>query len=91
MDDEPALYLPRKSLGDRNRSQAHKFLKLSKLDSSQRFENLQWAEQSARQAILYDYTNFQNWDLLLKLKHELADEEGIYALLEDLLTVLGCL
>ncbi len=89
MDDEPALYLPRKSLGDRNRSQAHKFLKLSKLDSSQRFENLQWAEQSARQAILYDYTNFQNWDLLLKLKHELADEEGIYALLEDLLTVLG--
>ncbi len=89
MDDKPALYLPRKSLGDRNRSQAHKFLKLSKLDSNQRFENLQWAEQSARQAILYDYTNFQNWELLLKLKHELVDEEGIYALLEDLLTVLG--
>tara|TARA_X000000368_G_C23024484_1_gene709531 strand:- start:513 stop:1493 length:981 start_codon:yes stop_codon:yes gene_type:complete len=89
LDDEPALYLPRKSLGDRNRSQAHKFLKLSKVDYNQRFENLQWAEQSARQAILHDYTNFQNWELLLKLKHELVDEDGIYALLEDLLTVLG--
>ncbi|MED5485775.1 MAG: hypothetical protein VYE59_04080 [Candidatus Thermoplasmatota archaeon] len=89
MDDESTLYLPRKSLGDRNRSQGHKFLKLSKLDTNQRFENLQWAEQSARQAILYDYTNFQNWELLLKLKNELGDEAGIYSLLEDLLTVLG--
>lgn len=89
MDSEIKFYLPRKSLGDRNRSQAHKFFKLSKKYSAQRFENLQWAEQSARQSILYDYTNFQNWELLLVLKNELNDEPGIYTLLEDLLSVLG--
>ncbi len=89
MDSENKFYLPRKSLGDRNRSQAHKFLKLSEAHSVQRFENLQWAEQSARQSILYDYANFQNWELLLIIKNKLNDESGIYALLEDLLTVLG--
>jgi len=89
LDNEIKFYLPRKSLGDRNRSQAHKFFKLSKKYSAQRFENLEWAEQSARQSILYDYTNFQNWELLLVLKNELNDESGIYALLEDLLSVLG--
>ena len=81
--------LPRKSLGDRNRAQAHRFHKLSCADRSQRIENLQWAEQSARQAILHDYSNFQNWEILLKLKLELNDESGIYALFEDLLSVLG--
>ena len=86
---EQEFYLPRKSLGDRNRSQANKFYKLSMADKNQKIENLQWAEQSARQAILYDYTNFQNWEILLKLKNELGDESGIYALLEDLLSVLG--
>lgn len=81
--------MPRKSLGDRNRSQANKFYNLSEVDSNQKIENLQWAEQSARQAILYDYTNYKNWEILLIMKNELGDESGIYSLLEDLLSVLG--
>ena len=81
--------MPKKSLGDRYRAQSHKFFKLSLKHTKNNFENLQWAEQSARQSILYDYTNFQNWENLLKIKLKLADETGIYALLEDLLSVLG--
>ena len=81
--------MPKKSLGDRHRSQAQKFYKLVQKNKENNFENLNWAEQSARQAILYDYTNFQNWEVLLQIKLELEDESGIYALLEDLLSVLG--
>ena len=86
---ETNFFMPKKSLGDRHRAQSHKFFKLSLNDSENNYENLEWAEQSARQSILYDYTNFQNWELLLKIKLKLADESGIYALLEDLLSVLG--
>ena len=87
--DGNKFFMPKKSLGDRHRAQAHKFFNLSLQDRGNRLESLEWAEQSARQAILYDYTNFQNWELLLKIKLELSDESGIYALLEDLLSVLG--
>ena len=66
--------MPKKSLGDRYRAQSHKFFKLSLEHTKNNFENLQWAEQSARQSILYDYTNFQNWENLLKIKLKLADE-----------------
>ena len=86
---ENNFFMPKKSLGDRYRAQSHKFFKLSLKHTKNNFENLQWAEQSARQSILYDYTNFQNWENLLKIKLKLADETGIYALLEDLLSVLG--
>tara|TARA_B100001113_G_C21076284_1_gene607772 strand:- start:182 stop:1171 length:990 start_codon:yes stop_codon:yes gene_type:complete len=83
------VHFPRKGQGDRCRSQAQKFYKLSEINTRERYENLEWAEQSARQSIMYDYTNFQNWELLLKLKLELGDESGIFSLLEDLLAVLG--
>ncbi len=83
------FFMPKKSLGDRHKSQAQKFYKLAQKNKENNFENLNWAEQSARQAILYDYTNFQNWEVLLQIKLELEDESGIYTLLEDLLSVLG--
>ena len=44
-----SLQHPRRSLGNRYRSQAEKFLELSNGDD----ENLSWAEQNARQSILY--------------------------------------
>ena len=59
---ETNFFMPKKSLGDRHRAQSHKFFKLSLNDSENNYENLEWAEQSARQSILYDYTNFQNWN-----------------------------
>ena len=45
------LQHPRRSLGNRHRSQANKFLKLAGSDKN----NLPWAEQSARQAVLHDF------------------------------------
>ena len=60
-----SLQHPRRSLGNRHRSQAEKFLK-SNDDKS----NLSWAEQSARQAV-YDFTHPENWRTLLTIKLEL--------------------
>ena len=52
-----SLQHPRRSLGDRHRSQAVKFLKLAESDKERTKENIGWAEQSARQALLHDFHN----------------------------------
>tara|TARA_B100000959_G_scaffold98915_1_gene104602 strand:+ start:1404 stop:2387 length:984 start_codon:yes stop_codon:yes gene_type:complete len=80
-----ALQHPRRSLGNRYRSQAEKFLRISDDDHT----NLSWAEQSARQSILHDFTNPDNWRLLVRIKIRIGDAEGVRAVLEDLITVLG--
>jgi tetratricopeptide (TPR) repeat protein len=71
-------------LGNRHRSQAVKFLKIS-----EKSENLNWAEQSAKQAVLYDFTNPENWIILTKIKIIKGDIEGIRAVLKELFTILG--
>ena len=80
-----SLQHPRRSLGNRYRSQAEKFLELSNGDD----ENLSWAEQNARQSILYDFTNGENWKALVRIKAITGDVVGIRAVLEDLFAVLG--
>ncbi len=84
-----SLQHPRRSLGDRYRSQANKFLKLAESDPSRQFENNSWAEQNARQALLHDFTHPDNWRVLADIKQILQDEIGLRALLMDLFTVLG--
>ncbi|MEE2758579.1 MAG: hypothetical protein VYA86_01205 [Candidatus Thermoplasmatota archaeon] len=84
-----SLQHPRRSLGDRHRSQAIKFLKLADLDANRRSENYSWAEQNSRQALLHDFTNPENWRTLAKIKSDLGDEVGLRALLTDLFAVLG--
>ncbi|PDH24930.1 MAG: hypothetical protein CND29_01165 [Marine Group II euryarchaeote MED-G36] len=79
------LQHPRRSLGNRHRSQAEKFLTLSKTDSS----NLKWAEQSARQAVLHDFTQPENWRILLETKLANSDKIGMRAVLDELFIVLG--
>ncbi|MEE2747240.1 MAG: hypothetical protein VX473_02090 [Candidatus Thermoplasmatota archaeon] len=83
------LQHPRRSLGDRYRSQAIKFLKLADSDPDRSPENTVWAEQNCRQALLYDFTHPDNWRTLAKIKVHLSDEIGLRALLSDLFTVLG--
>jgi len=83
-DIQEKLQHPRRSLGNRHRSQAKKFLKISEED-----KNLSWAEQSAKQAVLYDFTNPENWKVLTKIKILREDKEGIRAVLEELFTILG--
>ena len=51
--------------------------------------NLKWGEQSARQAVLHDFTNAENWKVLVRVKSLLGDSEGIRSALEDLFSVLG--
>ena len=80
-----SLQHPRRSLGNRHRSQAEKFLKLSKDDES----NLSWAEQSARQAVLHDFTHPDNWRTLLTIKLQIGDHLGARAVLDDLFLILG--
>ena len=80
-----SLQHPRRSLGNRHRSQAEKFLKLSNDDKS----NLSWAEQSARQAVLHDFTHPDNWRTLLTIKLEIEDHLGARAVLDDLFLILG--
>ena len=84
VDINQKLQHPRRSLGNRHRSQAEKFLKIS-----QSSENLNWAEQSAKQAVLYDFTNPENWIVLTKIKIIKGDMEGIRAVLKELFTILG--
>lgn len=79
------LQHPRRSLGNRYRSQAEKFLKIED-DSG---NNLSWAEQSAKQSVLYDFTNEENWKILIKIKVLMRDSEGARAVLADLFSVLG--
>ena len=83
-DIREKLQHPRRSLGNRHRSQAEKFLKISNEDA-----NLSWAEQSAQQAVLYDFTNPDNWVTLTKIKILRNDKIGIRAVLEELFTILG--
>lgn len=80
-----SLQHPRRSLGNRHRSQAEKFLKLSNDDKS----NLTWAEQSARQAVLHDFTHPDNWRTLLTIKLQIGDHLGARAVLDDLFLILG--
>ena len=80
-----SLQHPRRSLGNRYRSQAEKFLKLRLENHS----NLSWAEQNARQSVLYDFTNDENWRTLIKIKVLMKDTEGALAVLGDLFSVLG--
>ena len=84
-----SLQHPRRSLGDRHRSQSVKFLRLAENDSERATENLGWAEQNARQSLLHDFTHPDNWRILAKVKVILADEVGLRALLSDLFSVLG--
>ena len=84
VDINQKLQHPRRSLGNRHRSQAVKFLKISKSS-----ENLNWAEQSAKQAVLYDFTNPENWIVLTEIKILRGDTEGIRAVLKELFTILG--
>lgn len=79
------LQHPRRSLGNRHRSQAEKFLSLAESE----LQNLEWAEQSARQAVLHDFTNPQNWRMLVQVKLQAGDDDGIRAVLNELFTILG--
>ena len=83
------LQHPRRNLGNRYRSTAQKFAKLAKSDPSRAEENMGWAEQNARQAILHDFTDERNWRYLAELKVMNEDEQGLRAVLEDIFVVLG--
>ncbi len=83
------LQHPRRSLGDRHRAQAEKFLRNAEKDLQKRMQCLNWAEQSSRQSILYDFTNDANWRLLIQIKVETGDKLGIHAVIEDLFLILG--
>lgn len=92
-DIADSLQHPRRSLGDRHRSQSQKYVNLA-LDEQgnvirERLVNLEWGEQSARQAVLHDFTNAENWKVLVRVKSLLGDSEGIRSVLEDLFSVLG--
>ena len=92
-DIADSLQHPRRSLGDRHRSQSQKYVNLA-LDEQgnviqERLVNLEWGEQSARQAVLHDFTNAENWKVLVMVKSLLGDSEGIRSALEDLFSVLG--
>ena len=88
-DNKDLLQHPRRNLGTRYRSQARKFIKLATLDDSRFTDNIKWAEQSARQAILYDFTDENNWRCLAEIKLILSDYDGLVAVLEDLFSILG--
>lgn len=83
------LQHPRRNLGNRYRSQARKFAKLASTDDSRFADNISWAEQSARQAILYDFTEEDNWRCLADIKVILGDAEGLSSVLEDVFSILG--
>jgi tetratricopeptide (TPR) repeat protein len=84
-----SLQHPRRSLGNRHRSQAKKFLALAQKTPQISLQNLKWAEQSARQAVLHDFTHEENWRMLAEIKTLAEDENGLRAVLEDLFAVLG--
>lgn len=89
MDSASKLQHPRRNLGSRHRSQADRFVKLSKKDNERVSENLAWAEQNAQQAVLYDFTDERNWRCLAEIKKMRNDGEGLALVLEDLFVVLG--
>ncbi len=83
------LQHPRRSLGNRHRAQARKFLNLISGDCPPDDANLAWAEQAARQAVLYDFTHEDNWLILAETKKLAADDSGMRAVITDLFTILG--
>ena len=88
-DSSDLLQHPRRNLGNRYRSQARKFAKLASIDDTRFSDNISWAEQSARQAILYDFTEEENWRCLADIKVILGDAEGLSSVLEDVFSILG--
>ena len=88
-ESQDLLQHPRRNLGNRFRSTAQKFAQLAKNDPERAHENLMWAEQQARQAILHDFTDERNWRCLAELKVMVKDEEGLHAVLEDVFSILG--
>jgi len=89
MSTTDLLQHPRRNLGIRYRTQATRFMKLAKKDVERKHENLEWAEHNARQSILYDFTDQENWRCLAKVKVERIDKDGLESLLMDLFQVLG--
>ena len=89
MDSASILQHPRRHLGSSHRSQAARFVKLSRKDPDRKDENLAWAEQNAQQAVLYDFTDERNWRCLAEIKHMRKDGTGLALVLEDLFVVLG--
>ena len=77
------LLHPRRSLGDRYRTQAERFL------STGNEGDTVWGEQMASKAVVHDFTNPLNWKILVKCRIALKDEDGVSNALKDLFTVLG--
>ena len=88
-ESQDLLQHPRRNLGNRYRSTAQKFANLAKADPERAKENMDWAEQNARQAILHDFTDERNWRFLAELKALNHDSDGLQAVLEDVFVVLG--
>lgn len=88
-DSQDLLQHPRRNLGNRYRSTAQKFANLAMTDPNRAKENLDWAEQHARQAVLHDFTDERNWQCLAEIKELHEDADGLHALLEDVFIVLG--
>lgn len=88
-DGQDLLQHPRRNLGNRYRTTAFKFSKLAINDPTRANENMAWAEQNARQAILHDFTDERNWRCLAELKALNNDADGLRAVLEDVFVVLG--
>jgi len=83
------LQHPRRNLGNRYRSQAQKFARLATKDAERFDENMAWAEQNARQALLHDFTDERNWRCLADIKVVVQDGQGLCAVLEDVFIILG--
>lgn len=83
------LQHPRRNLGNRYRTQAQKFARLASKDPDRFEDNMQWAEQNARQALLHDFTDERNWRCLADIKVVNQDGDGLSAVLEDIFIVLG--
>lgn len=83
------LQHPRRNLGNRYRTQAQKFARLASKDPDRFEDNMSWAEQNARQALLHDFTDERNWRCLADIKVVNQDGDGLSAVLEDVFIVLG--
>jgi len=83
------LQHPRRNLGNRYRTQAQKFARLASKDPERFMDNMSWAEQNARQALLHDFTDERNWRCLADIKVVNEDGDGLSAVLEDVFIVLG--
>ncbi|MEC8519702.1 MAG: hypothetical protein VXY67_01900, partial [Candidatus Thermoplasmatota archaeon] len=80
-NSQDLLQHPRRNLGNRYRSTAQKFANLARADPARAKENMGWAEQNARQAILHDFTDERTWRCLAELKVANEDGEGLHAVL----------